>query len=244
MSFLAFNTERAPFADRRVREALVYATNIPAILDAVYLGTAKQAAAQVPPTLWAHDDALTPRPYDPARAKRLLAEAGLPDGFKTTLWAIPVVRAYMPNGRRAAELIQADWARVGVEARIVTFEWGEYLKRAKAGEHEGAMLGYTWDYPDPSQILMSGWSCQAVKDGNNRARWCNQAYSDLLDKANQVSDQTERTALYTRAQEIFQEDVGGMLFANATAFTPVRKGVEGYRIHFFGGQPFVGVSLR
>jgi dipeptide transport system substrate-binding protein len=244
MSFLAFNTEKTPFQDKRVREALVYATDIPAIIDAVYLGTGKQTAAQVPPTLWSHDADLKPRPYDPAKAKQLLAEAGFPNGFKTTLWAIPVVRAYMPNGRRAAELIQADWAKVGVEAQIVTYEWGEYLKRAKAGEHDVAMLGYTWDYPDPSQILTSGWSCQAVKDGNNRARWCNTAYSDLLAKANEIADQDARAKLYVRAQEIFQEDVGGMLFANATAYTPVRKNVEGYKIHFFGGQPFVGVSLR
>ena len=106
------------------------------------------------------------------------------------------------------------------------------------------MLGYTWDYPDPSQILQSGWSCQAVKDGNNRARWCNRAYSDLLDKANEIADQGERTKLYLRAQQMFQEDVGGMLFANATAYAPVRKTVECYKIHFFGGQPFVGVSLK
>jgi dipeptide transport system substrate-binding protein len=155
-----------------------------------------------------------------------------------------VVRAYMPNGRRAAELIQADWAKVGVEAQIVSYEWGEYLKRARQGEHEIAMLGYTWDYPDPSQILTSGWSCDAAKTGNNRARWCNREYSDLLEKANSISDTAERTRLYRRMQEIFQEDVGGLLFANAEAYTPVRKNVAGYKIHFFGGQQFTGVTLK
>lgn len=244
MSFLAFNNEKKPFDDRRVREALVYATNIPAIIEGVYLGTGKQTAAQIPPTLWGHHDGLKPRPYDPAKAKELLAAAGFPNGFKTTLWAIPVARAYMPNGRRAAELIQADWAKVGVEAQITSFEWGEYLKRARQGEHEIAMLGYTWDYPDPSQILTSGWSCEAAKTGNNRARWCNHEYSDLLAKANSISDTAERTRLYRRMQEIFQEDVGGLLFANSQAYTPVRKNVVGYKIHFFGGQQFTGVSLK
>src|SRR5205085_61924 len=111
------------------------------------------------------------------------------------------------------------------EAQIVSYEWGEYLKRARQGEHEIAMLGYTWDYPDPSQILTSGWSCDAAKTGNNRARWCNREYSDLLDKANSISDTAERTRLYRRMQELFQEDVGGLLFANAEAYTPVRKKV-------------------
>jgi dipeptide transport system substrate-binding protein len=242
-SFLAFNQQKKPFDDKRVREALVYATNIPAIIDAVYQGTGKQAAAIVPPSLWSHNDTLKPRPYDPAKAKALLTEAGFPNGFKTVLWAIPVVRAYMPNGRRAAELIQADWAKVGVEAQIQSYEWGEYLKRGRAGDHEVGMFGYTWDYPDPSQILLSGWHCDGVKSGANRARWCNKEFSDLLTKANTITDQAERTKMFMRMQEIFQEDVGGLLFANAQAFTPVRKEVKDYKIHFFGGQPFVGVSL-
>jgi len=242
-SFLAFNQQKKPFDDRRVREALVYATNIPAIIDAVYQGTGKQAAALIPPSLWSHDDKLKPRPYDPEKAKALLTEAGYPTGFKTTLWAIPVVRAYMPNGRRAAELIQADWAKIGVEATIQTYEWGEYLKRGRAGDHEVGMFGYTWDYPDPSQILLTGWHCDGVKSGANRARWCNKEFSDLLTKSSTISDQAERTKMFVRMQEIFQEDVGGLLFANASAFTPVAKSVKDYKIHFFGGQPFYGVSL-
>jgi dipeptide transport system substrate-binding protein len=243
MSYLAFNQEKAPFNDRRVREALVYATNIPAIIAAVYQGTGKQTAAMVPPTLWSHHDGLQPRPYDPEKAKALLTEAGFPNGFKTTLWAIPVSRAYMPNGRRAAELIQADWAKIGVEAQIVSYEWGEYLKRARMGEHDIAMLGNTWDYPDPSQILTSNWVCESIRTGGNRARWCNRDFSDAVARANASTEKEERTRLYRRAQEIFQEDVGGMLFANSQSFTPVRKNVVGYRIHGFGGQPYFGVSL-
>jgi dipeptide transport system substrate-binding protein len=243
MSYLSFNTEKKPFDDRRVREALVYASNIPNIIKAVYQTTGIQTAAMVPPTLWSHHDGLQPRPYDPAKAKALLVEAGYPTGFKTTLWALPVTRGYMPNGRRAAELLQADWAKVGVDAQIVTYEWGEYLKRARDGEHDIAMLGNTWDYPDPTQILTSNWTCAAIKSGGNRARWCNKEFSDDVAKANASNDKNERTQLYRRAQEIFQEDVGGMLFANAQTFTPVRKDVVGYKIHGFGGQPYFGVSL-
>ncbi len=244
MSYLSFNQEKKPFDDRRVREALVYASNIPNIVKAVYQGTGIQTAAMVPPTLWSHDDTLKPRPYDPEKAKSLLAAAGLPSGFKTTLWALPVTRGYMPNGRRAAELLQADWAKIGVEAEILTFEWGEYLKRAREGGHQIVMLGNTWDYPDPSQILTSNWTCDAIKLGGNRARWCNKDFSDSVAKANVSNDKAERERLYRHAQEVFQEDVGGMLFANSQTFTPIRKEVVGYKIHGFGGQPYFGVSLK
>ena len=57
----------------------------------------------------------------------------------------------MPNGRRTAEMIQADWAKIGVTANITTYEWGEYLKRSRAGEPSVGMLGGTWDYPDPQR---------------------------------------------------------------------------------------------
>lgn len=242
-SFLAFNQDKKPFDDKRVREALIYGTNIPAIIDAVYQGTGKQAVAAVPPSLWSHHDGLKPRPYDPEKAKALLAEAGYKDGFETVLWAIPVVRAYMPNGRRAAELIQADWAKIGVKATIQSYEWGEYLKRGRAGDHQVGMFGYTWDYPDPSQILTSGWTCAGAKSGTNRSRWCNQEASAALLKASELTDQGERTKLYRRFQELLNEDAAGLFFANAQAFTPVRKEVKDYKIHFFGGQPFYGVSL-
>ena len=62
-----------------------------------------------------------------------MAEAGYGNGFETDVWAMPVQRPYNPNARRMAELIQADFAKVGVTAKIVSFEWGEYLKRSKDG---------------------------------------------------------------------------------------------------------------
>ena len=244
MSYLAFNNQKKPFDDRRVREALAYATNVPALVQTVYQGTGTPTAALIPPTLWGHNDDLKLREYDPEKAKKLLAEAGYPNGFKTTLWAIPVVRAYMPNGRRAAELIQADWAKVGVQAEIMSFEGGEYLKRTRQGEHEVAMSGSTWDYPDPSQLLSLSWSCDAVATGGNRARWCNKEFSEKLARANSISDQAERAKIYVDLQKIFHDDTPAILFANAQAFTPVRKEVSGYKMHFFGGQPFYGVSLK
>ncbi|HAZ78190.1 MAG TPA: ABC transporter substrate-binding protein, partial [Enterobacteriaceae bacterium] len=81
--------------------------------------------------------------YNPEQAKALLAEAGFSKGLSIDLWAMPVQRPYNPNAKRMAEMIQADWAKIGVQAKIVTFEWGEYLKRVKGGEHQAALMGWT-----------------------------------------------------------------------------------------------------
>ncbi|MBL8701178.1 MAG: ABC transporter substrate-binding protein [Alphaproteobacteria bacterium] len=243
--FLAFNSQKKPFDDKRVREAIASAINRDAILQAVFQGvTGTLANTLVPPNLWGHNPNVKPFVYDPARAKQLLAEAGLAGGFKTVLWALPVTRGYMPNGRRAAELIQADLAAVGIQAEITTFEWGEYLRRARAGEHEIGMFGYIYDYADPGQILTSGWTCAGAVGGNNRTRWCNKEFSDLIDAANRITDQAERTKLYHRIQELFREDVPALTIANSVTFTPTRKEVAGYKPHVFGGQPYFGVDVK
>ncbi len=241
-SYLALRTDRKPFDDGRVRKALAMAIDLDSLVKAVYQGTGTPTAALVPPSLWGHNGEVKPYSYDPDAARALLKEAGYPDGFSTDLWAIPVVRAYMPNGKRAGELIQADWAKIGVTAKITTFEWGEYLRRRRQGEGNVGMGGGTWDYPDPSEQMVN-FTCRALPTGRNLADWCNQQYSDLVDQANLVTDQTERARLYSKAQQVMHDDVPIILFADAKAFLAQRGTVQGLKIHFLGGQPFGGVSL-
>ncbi|HYB55963.1 MAG TPA: ABC transporter substrate-binding protein, partial [Alphaproteobacteria bacterium] len=177
IGYLAFNTQKKPFDDKRVRQAINYAINKKAILDAVYLGIAIPAKNPIPPSMWSYDDAVKDYPYDPAKATKLLAEAGLPNGFETDLWAIPVQRPYNPNGRRIAELMQADLAKVGIRAKIVSYEWGEYRKRAQAGEHQMVQLGWTGDNGDPDNFLYTLLGCAAAAPGGgNVAKWCNKDF--------------------------------------------------------------------
>jgi dipeptide transport system substrate-binding protein len=242
VGYLAFNTQRKPFDDARVRQALASAVDLDSLVKAVWQGSGTPTASVVSPGLFGHSDTLQPRHQDLARAKALLAEAGLGNGFNIELWAIPVARAYMPDGRRAAEMIQADWAKIGVNAKIVSYEWGEYLRRARNGEGDAAMLGGTWDYPDPSQQLI-GLTCEALDTGRNTPKGCNRAYSDLIDQANKVTDISARAKLYQQAQQIIYDEVPIMTFADTKVYVPVRTSVSGFKLHFFGGQPFGGVAV-
>src|SRR5690606_29071370 len=125
-----YNTLMKPFDDARVRKALNMAINKDAIIDAVYQGSGQPAKNPIPPTMWSYNDAIEDDPYDPEAAKKLLEEAGV-SGLSMKVWAMPVQRPYMPNARRTAELIQADFAAIGVDVEIVSYEWGEYLKRSQ-----------------------------------------------------------------------------------------------------------------
>jgi dipeptide transport system substrate-binding protein len=177
------------------------------------------------------------------RAKQLLAEAGYPNGFKSHLWHMPVQRAYMPNGKAVAEMMQADLAKIGVNVEIVTYEWGEYLKRSREGEHDMVMLGWGYDYADPGQILVLGWTCDAAKVGANRSRWCNKEFDEAVMQAQHSSDQAERSALYKKAQKIFHEEVPALLIDYPVGYTPIRKEVVGFKPHPFGGILFYDVDI-
>ena len=198
-----------------------------AILDAVYQGAGQPAKNLIPPTMWSYNNAVQDFPYDPERAKKLLAEAGFPDGFETDLWAMPVQRPYNPDARRIAELMQADLAKVGIKASIVSYEWGEYRKRAQAGEHQMAQLGWTGDNGDPDNFFVPLASCAASRPGGGSiSKWCNQQFDALVNTAATLTDQAERAKLYEQAQAIMHEEAPFYLIAHSVVFMPMRKEVE------------------
>lgn len=242
--FVAYNVEKEPFDDVRVRQALNYAINKQAIMETIFRGDiATLAGGVLPPVFAGHDPSIEPYPYDPERAKELLAEAGLPDGFSTTLWAMPVVRAYMPNARRTAELMQQDLAAVGVDVEIVTMEWADYLQKSIDGEHEMAILGWNYAYADPGQILKLGWTCETAASGLNRSRWCNKEFDDPVVAAGLTSDEEERSAYYKVAQAVFHEDAPALMLAYANKIALTSPKVSGFKVAPVGQQPFVGITL-
>ena len=127
VAYLAYNTTQAPFDKPEVRKALNMAINKQAIVDAVFQGAATPAKNPIPPTMWSYNDDVEDDTYDPEAAKKMLEEAGVKD-LTMKIWAMPVSRPYMLNARRAAELIQADFAKIGVKVEIVSYEWAEYLE--------------------------------------------------------------------------------------------------------------------
>ncbi|MEN2833470.1 Periplasmic dipeptide transport protein [Mannheimia haemolytica] len=129
------------------------------ILTSVYQGSATPAKNPMPSTIWGYNNEVAGYEFNPEKAKSLLKEAGLENGFETEIWAMPVSRPYNPNARRMAEMIQEDWKAIGVEAKIVSYEWGEYLKRMGNGEHATGMIGWTGDNGDPDNFLNALLSC-------------------------------------------------------------------------------------
>jgi dipeptide transport system substrate-binding protein len=243
VGYLAYNTQVAPFDNPKVRKALNMAINKEAILDAVFQGAGKVAKNPIPPTIWSYNEAVQDDPYDPEAAKAMLEAEGV-SGLKMKVWAMPVQRPYNPNARRMAELMQADFAAIGVDAEIVSYEWGEYLDRSKDKNRDGAvLLGWTGDNGDPDNFLAVLLGCDAV-GGSNRANWCYEPFNDLIMKAKVVSDVNERTKLYEQAQVVFKEQAPWATIAHSVVYKPIRKEVVDFKIDPFGGHIFYGVDLK
>ncbi|MDY8110389.1 ABC transporter substrate-binding protein [Fulvimarina sp. 2208YS6-2-32] len=242
VAYMAYNTTQAPFDQVEVRKALNMAINKQAIIDAVFQGAAVPAKNPIPPTMWSYNDAIEDDPYDPEASRKMLEEAGVED-LSMKIWAMPVSRPYMLNARRAAELMQSDLRKVGVNAEIVSYEWGEYLEKSKAKDRDGAaMLGWTGDNGDPDNFLDTLLGCDGV-GGNNRAQWCNEEFDKLVTQAKTTSDQAERTKLYEQAQVIFKEEAPWLTIDHSTVVMPMRNTVKGFVQDPLGYHRFDDVDI-
>ncbi len=244
IGYIAFNTEKKPFDNKLVRQALNMAIDKESILKSVYQGQGQVAKNPIPPILWSYNNAVKDYPFDIAKAKEMLAKAGYPNGFEVDLWYLPVTRPYNPDGKRMAELIQADWEKIGVKAKLVTYEWAEYRKRSKTGEQSVMMFGWSGDNGDPDNFFVPLLGCEAVKGGGNVARWCNKDFEALIIKAAQTPKQADRAKLYEQAQLIFKEEAPWITVAHSVRFDPIRKEVKGYKMdatahHYFNNADVV-----
>src|SRR5207302_456582 len=111
------------------RQAISLALNRKAYLSTTYSGEHVQLArGYLHPSLWAFDKKLSNIEFNHAKAKKLLAQAGFPQGFSTELWTLPINRPYMPDGKKLGEMMQADLAKIGVKVSLLTYDWPTYLE--------------------------------------------------------------------------------------------------------------------
>jgi dipeptide transport system substrate-binding protein len=244
IGYLAMNNQKPPFDKVEVRKAIAMAIDRDAILKEVYQGAGQKAKNPIPPTMWSYAEGTPDVVYDPAKAKEMLTAAGV-TSLDTDLWWMPVQRPYNPNAKRMAEMVQADLEKVGIHAKLVSYEWGEYRKRMQAGEHQMGFLGWTGDNGDPDNFFAILFGCN--KDGkpnaNNIPKWCNAKFQDDINKAATITDQAERTKLYEDAQAIIAAEQPQLNVAHSTVFEPIRKEVSGYKVSPLGAHEFQNVDV-
>ena len=242
-AFVAINSQHPPLDQPAVRQAINLAFDKASYLQAVFENSAEAANGPYPPNTWSYATELPGYNHDPEKARELLKTAGLADGFNTTIWTRPSGSVLNPNPSVGAQLLQADLAKIGIRAEIRVIEWGELIRRAKAGEHDLLFMGWAGDNGDPDNFLTPQFACASVESGLNFARYCDPQLDKLIADGKRNSDQAQRSQLYKQAQQIIQQQALWLPLAHPTAYALTRKEVEGYQVSPFGRQDFAKVRL-
>ncbi len=225
IGYLAMHQAHAPFDNPLVREAVAYAIDREAIVDAFYAGLGSVAKDFLPPTMWGHAD-VEARPYDPERSRVLLREAGFPDGFDTELWFMPVSRPYYPSPEPIATAMATFLADVGINVELKTVDWGTYLQQYREGAFPMYMLGWNADYADPDNFLNTFFNATAQQSNYG---WSDDRTARLLSLARQSGDQTERQRLYAEVQVRVYDQVPSIPVAHNTALNAVRSNIKNFQ---------------
>jgi ABC-type oligopeptide transport system substrate-binding subunit len=198
--FYSINVTRKPFDDPRVRRALSLAVDREAIARDLLKG-ARIPWARFAPTGYPGYEPPPPVPFDPGRARRLLAQAGYPGGKGFP--GIEILFNTSEDHRRVAEAIQAMWRKeLSIRVDLSNQEWGSYLKATTSLQYDVARRSWIGDYLDPSTFL----NCYRTGDGNNRTGWSNPEYDRLLAEAAREADPDRRLDLLSRAEAILLEE--------------------------------------
>ena len=185
------------------------------------------------------------RKPDIAKAKKLLADAGFPNGFETVLWYPVIQRAYLPDSGSTAIQIQQDLKAIGVTAKLKKVEWTAYLAATGTGSHDMCILGWMCDYGDPDDYL----NTLLHKDNanppksQNRSFYRDDEYSALITRARFTTEWSERVTMYAEAQRMLFEDVPCVPLVTVPDFRVLAKGVSGYTIYPAGGEYFREVKI-
>src|SRR5215216_5551050 len=245
IGYLAMNNEKAPFDDPQVRQAFNYAINVEQIVESVLRGQGEVASNYFPPLLPYFNNNIKPYPYDPDKAKQLLKDAGAAN-FKTELWYMPIPRPYMPDAKSVAQVMQQNLQKVGVSAKLVTYEWATYLTKTGSGEHPTCLLGWTGDNGDPDNFLnvLLNSAGATPQNAQNFAYYKNPEVDKLFLKAQTTIDENARKDAYYKAQKILHEDAPWVPIAYVTPPLAMQETVTGLDPNPTSSEPFNTVKIE
>ena len=228
---IKFNMLDERLKDKRVRQAFQYAINMPEIVETVLAGAGTFTGAPLPPTIFGAIKGTKYR-YDPALAKKLLAEAGYPNGFKANLWSN---KGTAPGLDEVLQALQAQWLEVGLDVKLDLTDGAAFIELSSRGPEEakstGKMLvsmGGSSQYPDPNSYLSDSFhSSQWSPKGSNRGFYKNEKVDQLLEQGLAESTPAKRLQIYKGLQEFLIEESPTMYLYAIELVYGIRSNVTG-----------------
>ncbi|GIW42919.1 MAG: peptide ABC transporter substrate-binding protein [Candidatus Binatia bacterium] len=223
--YVGLNCTRPPLDDIRVRQALNYAVDRAKLL-AILNDRGTTARGVIPPTMPGYREHDPVYPLDRERAKQLLQQAGVGEGFQATLWL-----RNDETAMRIAQSIQQDWALVGVRIRLKPLAWGPFLDAVRHDRSvDMFLLGWEADFPDPSNFLDVLFHSRQIGI-NNHTYYASNEVDALLDQAATTSDPEKRSKLYREAEARIVRDAPWVFLYHPKTFLITSRRVRGFRLH-------------
>jgi peptide/nickel transport system substrate-binding protein len=233
--WVTLNTQRPPFDNPLVRQAVNFAVNKDALTQDILKGTGTPAVGPIPPAItWAYTDQVTHYPYDPSQAQALLQQAGVSLPLNLTFW-VTESGSGMQSPKTMGTAIQADLAAVGVNAQIQTFEWGAYVNKYGGGlgaDAQLAELSWMFDSGDPAHMLPNNvYGPNCSPKGFNAGCYQNSNVDQLMDDALKINDRDGRGAIYRQIQGLVAADAPWIFIDNQIQNAAISTRVSGLQLH-------------
>jgi len=232
--YIWFNSSRKPFTDARVRQAMWYAVDFATISRSLFDQAGAPATGPLPAAVFG-SATQNPYGYDPAKAKQLLAEAGYPDGFTTTMmWS----SGCCTNGNSFADAMISDWAKVGIVVEPQELERATWLDKLLKLDWDSTMTTGSTVTGDADFTLARLYLSTAKRNG-----YANADLDKILLQARAELDQEKRASLYAQAGKVVWDEAVGIFPLDLNSNVVLRKGVEGFTPTPNDLPDFAGVSL-
>jgi peptide/nickel transport system substrate-binding protein len=240
VGFLSLNVSNPYLKDVRVRQAIRLAINRKALVQGFWGELGSTDNSFLPPALsWANARGVPQEAkYDPAAAKKLLAEAGYPNGFSLDLWYMPVSRPYFPTPKPIAEAMGADLTAIGIKVNLKTEDWGAYLEHRFKPGYDAYMIGWTPGNGSPLDFYSAYYGADVSRDSH----YAPPELDALILQAQAATTRPAQTRVYSQFQQLTYDAAVRLPIVHSRPLAAKLRALSGWVPSPLGTESFAGVS--
>jgi peptide/nickel transport system substrate-binding protein len=235
-TYIAFNCSAPPFDDQRVREAVAYALDVPALVEEVFRGLGAPAAGPVPPGIKYADKNIRARGQNLDRARELLAESGYPGKL-----AFTIMVNEDPNRIKALGVAATQLKGAGIDMTVRSLPWEAYAAFLHSEPYDAMCIGWSTQVNDPDVALYGPFSSTSIGTGSNYARYESAAMDSLLEQGRITRDGPEREDIYRRIQQLIASDIPWVPLYYQTKLVGAKQGLKNLALSPYGYQSLAAV---
>ncbi|HPL28737.1 MAG TPA: ABC transporter substrate-binding protein [Anaerolineae bacterium] len=223
IQYIAVNNAQPPFDNVKVRQALNHAVDKQAVIDAAQFGIGVPIGSHMPPVTEYYVDLAGRYPYNPEKAKQLLAEAGYPNGLETTMILPQPYDFHIRNGQVVADQL----AKVGIKVKLETMEWGTWLKQVYNGRQFALTAIGATGRLDPAPFL----SAYVSTSAENMRNYANTQFDELAAQGAVEADAARRREIYAQMQTLLADDAAAVFLLAPLSSVTLRRPVQGWVVY-------------